>query len=335
MPAASAKEIVTAILNAFREAGATAYYVSDRLRSHPREFQVSLNGRNHSVWIYIWSLTHGGRVSLPDEYRIQMTSVTSPLPRNPNGYTAILGYHKDLEMFAGFDFEKHQIFTVGSPSIQIDIGAINSAKTDGWAFHKKANDEIAVGIRPDLLLSYVIDATKLHKYATTPKILELLNKAAKSEDIQDKDINKLSKVRQRVIREVSSLSRDAAFRTNVVKAYDGRCAVTKVQLRLIDAAHILPVASKDSSDDVSNGIALSPTMHRAFDNCLIYLDRNYVMKVNQEKVKELTAQNLHGGMKKFKQYLNKKISLPKNKKNWPNVDYIRLANKFRKIPGYK
>jgi putative restriction endonuclease len=55
-------------------------------------------------------------------------------------------------------------------------------------------------------------------------------------------------------------------------AYGNRCAVTRVQLRLVDAAHILPVGTTGSADHVRNGIALSPTYHRAFDAGLIYLD---------------------------------------------------------------
>ena len=38
--------------------------------------------------------------------------------------------------------------------------------------------------------------------------------------------------------------------------YDNRCAVTRIQLRLVDATHILPVPSGDSSDHVTNGMAL-------------------------------------------------------------------------------
>ena len=115
MPPVSATEIINAILDAFQQAGATAYYASDMAQTHPRKFVVEYHGETFSVWIYIWSLTHGGRTTLPDEYRIQMTSVTSLLQINPGGYTALLGYYPDLGMFAGFDLEKHRTFTTGSP----------------------------------------------------------------------------------------------------------------------------------------------------------------------------------------------------------------------------
>lgn len=47
-----------------------------------------------------------------------------------------------------------------------------------------------------------------------------------------------------------------------------------MQLRLIDAAHILPVGAKDSNDEVNNGLCLALTYYRAYDRCLIYLDEN-------------------------------------------------------------
>ena len=334
MPAVSASSIVNAILNAFRESGATAYYASEALQSHPRKFVINHNGRTFSIWIYIWSLTHGGRVTLPDEFRIQMTSVTSPLPTNPSGYTAILGYHGDLNMFAGFDLQLHRKFTTGSPSIQIDINAIHTALQNGWSLHTKTNDEIAVGIRPDLLLNYILDTESLHRYGANAQLLGLLNKATKSEEIPQQDIEGLAEDRQKIVREVSRLSRDAAFRKTVLDAYGNRCAVTRAQLQLLDAAHILPVAAENSSDHVSNGIALSPTIHRAYDNCLIYLDEDLVMKINQQKADELVAYQLDGGLQEFCSALNTQIYLPSNEKERPHIDFIQLANQYRRIPGY-
>jgi len=94
------------------------------------------------------------------------------------------------------------------------------------------------------------------------------------------------------------------------------------------------VPSGDSSDHVTNGIALSPTFHRAYDNCLIYLDEDYVMRLNKEKVEELKAVNLNSGLRQFCSFLNKKIHLPMDKNQRPRVDYISRANVYRRIPGY-
>ncbi|MFC1588431.1 hypothetical protein ACFL54_08980 [Planctomycetota bacterium] len=90
----------------------------------------------------MWTLTHGGGAARPaDEYRIQLTSVTPPLPENPDGPTLLLGYEPNTKCFAGFDLRKHRVFSTQSPSIQININVLREAVRDGFAFTRKGNDE--------------------------------------------------------------------------------------------------------------------------------------------------------------------------------------------------
>ncbi len=334
MPAISPNEVVRKVLGAIQQSGGVAAYVSESPRVHPRKFLVSYLGDTYSLWVYIWTLTHGGRVSLPDEYRIQMTSVESPLKMNPDGSTILLGYHPNLNVFAGFDIQKHRVFTTGSPSVQINISALNAALQSGLSFVTKSNDEIAVGVRPDQFLIYSINAKVLHEYGAEARMIKLLQKAAESVQINRSEIDGLTANRRKVIEIVSKFSRNANFSRTVLNAYDNRCAVTRWQLRLLDAAHILPVPSSKSSDHVTNGMALSPTFHRAYDNCLIYLDENYRMQLNDEKAEELKNSNLYSGLVELKSFLNKTIHLPNDIRQRPSPKFIKLANKHRRIPGY-
>jgi putative restriction endonuclease len=82
--------------------------------------------------------------------------------------------------------------------------------------------------------------------------------------------------RQRVERMVTTLERDARFRQSVLKAYEFRCAVSGFMAegvrpgritRLIEAAHVRPVAMS-GPDDITNGLALTPTLHKMFDEGL-------------------------------------------------------------------
>lgn len=102
----------------------------------------------------------------------------------------------------------------------------------------------------------------------------------------------------------------------------------------MDAAHILPVPSERSSEHITNGIALSPTIHRAFDNGLAFLNEDYVMLLNEEKVRELTNENLHSGLSQMQNMLQGRIHLPADRRQWPNVQFIVEANRYRRIPGY-
>ncbi len=280
--------------------------------------------------IYVWTLTFGGRPSLANEYRIQMTGVGSPLTTAEDGPTVLLGYEPVLRLFAGFALERHREFTEGSPSVQIDVAELRRAETDGLSFHRKSNNEIAVGVRPDMLMAYCLNATSLHRYGRETNVLRLLNQAARLEQPPPEQVEALSAPRQRVVSEVSRLTRLASFRRQVLFAYGNRCAVTRVQLRLVDAAHILPVGADGSADHVRNGIALSPTYHRAFDAGLICLDEKFRMRLNNGQLHILERLDLAGGVDAFRAPLGE-IFLPPDPNQRPALDFIRRANRFRQI----
>lgn len=165
---------------------------------------------------------------------------------------------------------------------------------------------------------------------TDARTFRLLNRAATREVLRDDDISVVRQDRRRIVQAVSRLSRLANFREQVRNAYGQRCAVTRIQLRLVDAAHILPVGAPTSVDDVRNGIALSPTFHRAYDNGLIFLDESYQMRVNSQKEAALAALDLTGGLTELKASLGR-IHLPADKRQWPDSRFISKANEFRGI----
>lgn len=74
--------------------------------------------------------------------------------------------------------------------------------------------------------------------------------------------------------EEEQILRSAAFKRKIPELYGHRCAITGLQVvsrsrtQLIDACHIVPWA-ESYDDTITSGIALSPTLHRAFDRGLI------------------------------------------------------------------
>ena len=332
MPAISSRILVRSIIDAFAESDAIAVIVSNE-SGNPRKFVVRA-GRNHfEVWLYIWSLTHGGGPARPkDEYRIQLTSVASPIQMNPGGGpTLLMGFESNTQCFAGFDVEKHRAFSTKSPSIQIPLTALYEALQNGFSFARKGNDEVAIGVRPDQFLTYVQNAPTLHMQGADTDMSRLLSQAAELTEIDIEELESLSHERQRIVSTVSRLSRDANFRRKVLNAYERRCSVTRIQLGLVDAAHILPVGIDGSTDDVSNGIPLSPTYHRAYDKGLIFLDEALVMRLNEAKVQELDALKLTGGIEDFSAYLDTRIHLPQDRYQWPNLQMIQEANRVRGV----
>jgi putative restriction endonuclease len=329
MAALPPKQIVTAIEEAFTEAGASAVLISDG-RAHPRRFYVVASESSFPVWIYVWTLTHGGGSARPrDEYRIQLTGVTPPLPENPDGPPLLLGYEPNTKCFAGFDLRKHRAFSTKSPSIQININTLRSAVRDGFAFARKGNDEIAIGFRPDNILAYALNAENLHESGADARVSDALSKVTRFEALTEAEAKALPAERQRVVAKVSRLARDSDFRRKVTVAYDRKCSVTGLQLRLIDAAHILPVGAEGSTDEVCNGICLSPTYHRAYDRGLIFLTEDFRMKINAPKKRALVRLGLGGGLAEFEAPLGREIFLPADRHQWPDAGYIRAANTVR------
>lgn len=109
-----------------------------------------------------------------------------------------------------------------------------------------------------------------------------------------------------------------AFRDNVLKAYNYKCAISGKAIWigencLLEAAHIIPYRD-GGSFSVNNGIALSYEMHKMFDKGLFGFvsDGSKIrIKISQSAQisdKDLLLQNLS----------NKPINLPKNIKDYPD-----------------
>ncbi|MGI8989998.1 MAG: HNH endonuclease [Bryobacteraceae bacterium] len=176
----------------------------------------------------------------------------------------------------------------------------------------------------------MLNADLLHRYGREANVFRLLTRATQLQVISPEDAAPLSIERQRVVQTVSRLSRLASFRRQVLFAHGNRCAVTSLQLRLVEAAHILPVGAPGSSDNVRNGISLSVTYHRAYDNGSIYLNEEYEMKFNKKQLPLFSRLNLTGGLDAFRDSLGK-IFLPPDRNQWPSQHLIRRANRFRQV----
>ena len=329
MPSAPRIEINRAVRNGLHDSGVIPLLETGG-RANPRRFIVADGSQQWSVWVYIWTLTPGGRPKRPHEFRIQMTGVSPPLPRNPNGFMAIIGYDPNLGVLAGFDIDKHAGFSPGSPSVQIDTRSLNEALQSGFGFDfKQQNAEIAIGIRSDHLWFYLQNAKDLHQFGSDAEALALLEGAARRDDGAPEVTNLLPPDRERVVSEVSRLARSSSFRLQVLQAYGYRCAVTRIQLRVVEAAHIFPAAA-GAVDDVRNGLALSATYHRAFDRGLIYLDESLNMRLNPQEAEQLRVIERNGGLTALEESLGR-IHLPQDSNQWPHPDYIRMANQHRGI----
>lgn len=84
--------------------------------------------------------------------------------------------------------------------------------------------------------------------------------------------------------------------------------------QMIDACHIVPF-SISNDDTVSNGISLSPNLHRAYDRGLITINEDYIVRISPTVRENKTSFSLS-------QFAGQKIILPKNNKDYPSPENL-------------
>ncbi len=325
----SKSQLLDAVLEGCHDAGWRALLVE---RHHPFLIRLYNDEESYSVRVYVWNLTHGGGRARPaDEYRIQVTGIDTGIGFIASGAEKILvlGWWDDAEVFAGFDVTKHTGSLGSSPSIQIREEALRLATIRGIATHDKGNDEIAVAFKPNLLPAYVRDLERLHGLGDSPTAREALESVAEDPDTQP--AGKLAGVppdRQTVIITIAKKLRDSSFKDRVLSAYGNSCAFCNLQLKLIDAAHILPVAEQ-GTDFTSNGLALCALHHRAYDRAFVTVNESYQIIVNERKLEEFQAVGLDGGYDAFQAALRPVIRVPPTKNDRPDAASIQTANQLR------
>lgn len=103
--------------------------------------------------------------------------------------------------------------------------------------------------------------------------------------------------------------RGSLFKREIPKIYNNTCCISgmridaTINVSMVDACHIVPF-SFSYDDTISNGIALCPNLHRAFDRGLIAIDSKYKVVVSNV-FKEIETSYA------IKSFEGQEISLPK------------------------
>jgi putative restriction endonuclease len=131
-----------------------------------------------------------------------------------------------------------------------------------------------------------------------------------------------SKARRHKVVSVVQTFRDARFRPQVLRAYGYRCALTNVALRLVDAAHIVPVSDPTSTDEPKNGVALNPLLHRAYDCGLLGLLPGGRTCINSRLLDRLRSSRLADGLEVLERMIPPTMRLPGLNELHPPDDYL-------------
>lgn len=323
-------ELLDIIVESINDCGWNVLYIGD-ISQHPFVLRIFNDTNNYNLRIYIWNLTHGGGSARSnDEYRIQITGVDH-FEQLQGEKTLILGWWKEVEVFAGFDYTKHTQRLGDSSSMQIREEFLRRALVNGFSPCNKGNNEIAIAFRPDFFINYVQTLEQLHAFGESQKDLRILETVSnQNEEINDVLIQKIDNLqRQTVIKQINQKLRDTSFKARVLSAYGNKCAFSGMQLKLVEAAHIIPVSCDTSTDVTSNGIALSVLYHRAYDKGLVTFNEKFQTVVNCEEMQKLREIGFDGGMDRFKADIKPIIHLPPDTRDRPSIDFIQQANRLR------
>jgi len=115
----------------------------------------------------------------------------------------------------------------------------------------------------------------------------------------------------------------------VLRAYPYRCCLTGVALRLMDAAHIVPVSDPTSTDEPRNGVALNALMHRAYGCGLLGLLPGGKPAINQRMLKRLRKEKLDAGFELLQGLLPPTMTLPGAPELRPPDHYLLRGLKAR------
>jgi putative restriction endonuclease len=115
--------------------------------------------------------------------------------------------------------------------------------------------------------------------------------------------------------------RGSLFKREIPKIYNNTCSISGMRIQassnisMIDACHIVPF-SESNDDTISNGIALCPNLHRAFDRGLISISDEYRVIINKNFIESESSYNLQ-------QFRNKEIILPASVSHHPSPENLR------------
>jgi putative restriction endonuclease len=141
-----------------------------------------------------------------------------------------------------------------------------------------------------------------------------------SDDYKKKVIEMKNRVDENAFQEEIFI-RGGLFKREIPKIYNHTCAISGLRISavanvsMVDACHIVPF-SEGYDDTLTNGIALCPNLHRAFDRGLISISDDYTILINKNFVENQKS------VFNLSQFAGKQILLPFTEKLFPSLENI-------------
>jgi putative restriction endonuclease len=132
-------------------------------------------------------------------------------------------------------------------------------------------------------------------------------------------------VRRYIYVSIKQRLHQAEFREDVLEAYDTRCTLCNLQhVELLEAAHIIPDKEKGGEPVVPNGLSLCRIHHAAYDNNIIGITPDYLVKVREDVLEEIDGPMLKYGLQAME---GSNLILPRHKSDHPDRDRLDIRYK--------
>ena len=326
MPNLVPGELFQALIDSCRKSTDAVLYMEGR-----NPYSLSLNGK--ACALFVANVSHTRRTD-PDEFRIQCPG---NLPdqlgnrRSLGERVCILGYHAESGVFSAWD---PRLFLERSRrtqrfSMYTRLSGLMRASREGFARYIDTGGQNALQFRSEYLGLYIENAEIIHE--ATNQALQKIVDVYGSTQLGTTPKRRVVVAKRKVEMTHVQYVRNPQFRQEVLSAYGNRCAMCRVQLELIEAAHLVPHAHPKGLDVVGNGVALCALHHKSLDSGLLYIDSDYSIRMNEARYKYLQKMKLTEGIRTYRRYLRPSIDLPRDSKQHPLKENILLGNQLRGI----
>ena len=271
------------------------------------------------------------RIEITPELVLEFKSIWSKLVVTQHTATfALPFYHMKSEPFWRLVTNAGMTIPVTSSNSIKSLGALKEsvafAEIDKDLF-ELMKDPISHAVMEEALLDQYFPETKANFRKVGDDLFSQLETQILQEDREAyaERITELKKTLSKEQFEEEIFVRGGVFKREVPKIYDYQCAISGMRIesttnaQLVDACHIIPFAiSKD--DTITNGISLSPNLHRAFDRGLITINNDYIVRVSPAIREKESPYSLS-------QFDWKRIILPNEYKYYPSVENLTWHRK--------
>lgn len=192
-------------------------------------------------------------------------------------------------------------------------------------------DAVTNTLLENILLENYFPSTKASYFSETAEVQYSLELEIKNQIVNDTKEEYLTKMQS--LEEVLTdeeiqeerFIRGGIFKKEIPRIYNHQCCISGMKIQttsnaqMVDACHIIPF-SISNDDTITNGICLSPNLHRAFDRGLFTINEEYIVRISPS----VSESNSPYGITQF---AGKRIALPNDVKLYPSTQNLSWHRK--------